>query len=512
MKIKIKTALVSVSDKQGLEKIAKYLFENDILVFSSGGTFHYLRQIDPRLKLVEVSSYTRFNEVLDGRVKTLHPMIHAGILADKYNSKHISQLDSLKIKTIDLVIVNLYPFEETLNKTSSTKSDCIENIDIGGPSLIRGAAKNYKSVVVLSSPCQYDDFINEMKNSNNDLNIEFREKLAMKAFQKTAYYDSIIAKWLNKGDYISGNENSSLPLKKLRRLRYGENPHQKAALFSLGKNELKKISGKDLSYNNINDLETAMELADQFQKKSCVILKHGNPCGVSLDDNQHKAYKKALQCDPTSAFGGIVAFNKPVTNKTAQEILKLFTEVVIAPGFSLEAKEKLTSKKNLILVEYKSKKSQNKNLSIKSSRNFLLIQDKDTKKVSVNNFKFKTSKPTQKIIDDMKFALTVSKFVNSNAIVIVKNLTTLGIGVGQTNRIDSAKQAIKKANKKYPLSYGVLASDGFFPFPDIVKICSKNKIKGIIQPGGSINDDKVIEEARKNKISLVFSGIRHFKH
>ena len=512
MKVKIKTALVSVSDKQGLEKIAKYLFKNDILVFSSGGTYDYLKKIDPRLKLVEVSAYTKFKEVLDGRVKTLHPLIHAGILADKYNSKHISQLDSLNIKTIDLVIVNLYPFEETLNKNNSTDSDCIDNIDIGGPSLIRGAAKNYKSVVVLSSPSQYDAFINEVKNSNNVLKIEFRKKLAMKAFQKTAYYDAIISNWLSKGDYISGNENSALPLKKLRQLRYGENPHQTAALFSLGKNELKKISGKDLSYNNIYDLETAMELAEQFQKKSCVILKHGNPCGVSLDDEQHKAYKKALQCDPTSAFGGIVAFNKPVTEKTAQEILKLFTEVVVAPSFSLDASEKLTSKKNLILVEYKSKRSQNKNLSIKSSRNFLLIQDKDTKKVSVNNFKFKTSKPTQKIIDDMKFALTVSKFVNSNAIVIVKNLTTLGIGVGQTNRIDSAKQAIKKANKKYPLSYGVLASDGFFPFPDIVKICSKNKIKGIIQPGGSINDDKVIEEARKNKISLVFSGIRHFKH
>lgn len=512
MKVKIKTALVSVSDKQGLEKIAKYLLENDILVFSSGGTYHYLRKINPRLKLLEVSTYTKFKEILDGRVKTLHPLIHAGILADKYNSKHISQLDRLNIKTIDLVIVNLYPFEKTLYEKNSTESDCIDNIDIGGPSLIRGAAKNYRSVVILSSPSQYDDFINEVKNSNNDLKIEFRKKLAMNAFQKTAYYDSIISNWLSNGDYISGNENSALPLKKLRQLRYGENPHQTAALFSLGKNELKKISGKDLSYNNINDLETAMELADQFQKKSCVILKHGNPCGVSLDNEQHKAYKKALQCDPTSAFGGIVAFNEPVTNKTAQEILKLFTEVVVAPSFSLDAKEKLTSKKNLILVEYKSKKSQYKNLSIKSSRNFLLIQDKDTKKLSINNLKFKTSKPSQKIIDDMKFAFTVSKFVNSNAIVIVKNLATIGIGVGQTNRIDSAKQAIKKANKNFPESRGVLASDGFFPFPDIVKICSKNNIKGIIQPGGSIKDDKVIEEARKNKISLVFSGIRHFKH
>tara|TARA_B100000035_G_scaffold311781_1_gene321950 strand:+ start:1127 stop:2665 length:1539 start_codon:yes stop_codon:yes gene_type:complete len=512
MKIKVKTALVSVSDKQGLERISEYFIKNDILVFSSGGTYNHLKKINPRLKLIEVSSYTKFNEILDGRVKTLHPLIHAGILADKYNSKHISQLNLLKIKTIDLVIVNLYPFEKTLNKSNSTESDCIENIDIGGPSLIRGAAKNYKSVVVLSSPSQYDKFVSEMKKNNNNLNLEFRKELAMEAFQNTSYYDSIISKWLTKGDYILVNENSALPLKKLRQLRYGENPHQTAALFSLGKNKLEQISGKDLSYNNINDLEIAMELADQFQKKSCVILKHGNPCGVSLDNDQHKAYKKALQCDPTSAFGGIVAFNKPVTSKTAEEILKLFTEMVVAPSFSLDAKKILTSKKSLILVEYKSKKSQYKSLSIKSSRNFLLIQDKDTKKTNANNFKFKTSKPSQSIIDDMAFAFTVSKFVNSNAIVIVKNLSTIGIGIGQTNRIDSAKQAIKKANKNFPESDGVLASDGFFPFPDIVKICSKNNIKGIIQPGGSINDDKVIDEARKNKIPLVFSGIRHFKH
>ena len=512
MKVKIKTALVSVSDKQGLEKMAEYFLNNGIIVFSSGGTYNYLRKIDPRLKLIEVSSYTKFSEILDGRVKTLHPLIHAGILADKYNSKHISELNRLNIKAIDLVIVNLYPFENTLNKTNSTESNCIENIDIGGPSLIRGAAKNYKSVVVLSSPSQYNEFISEMKNNNNNLKIEFRKKLAMKAFQKTSYYDSIISNWLNRGDYISGNDNSTLPLKKLRHLRYGENPHQKAALFSLGKNELEKISGKDLSYNNINDLEIAMELADQFSKISCVILKHGNPCGVSLDNSQHNAYKKALQCDPTSAFGGIVAFNKTVTGKTAEEILKLFTEVVVAPSFSSDAKKKLTSKKNLILVKYKSKKSQYKHLSIKSSRSFLLIQDKDVKKVSPKNLTFQTLKPSQRVIDDMTFAFTVSKFVNSNAIVIVKNLSTIGIGGGQTNRIDSTRQAIKKAVKNFPKSRAVLASDGFFPFPDIVKICSKNNIEGIIQPGGSINDDKVIEEARKHRISLVFTGIRHFKH
>ena len=512
MKGKIKTALVSVSDKEGLEKIAEYFLKNDILVFSSGGTYTHLKKINPQLKLIEVSSYTKFSEILNGRVKTLHPLIHAGILADKYNPDHISQLESLNIRTIDLVIVNLYPFEKTLNKDNSTESDCIENIDIGGPSLIRGAAKNFKSVVVLSSPNQYDDFISEINNNNNIIKIEFRKKLAIKAFQNTSYYDSIISNWLSRGDFITEGEISALPLRKLRKLRYGENPHQKAALFSFGKNDLEKISGKDLSYNNINDLEVAMELAGQFKKNSCVIVKHGNPCGVSLDNAQHKAYKKALQCDPISAFGGIVACNKSITSKTAQEILKLFTEVVVAPGFSLDAKKKLSSKKNLILVKYKSRKSQNRELSIKSSRNFLLIQDKDTRKLSIKHLKFKTSKPSQRVIDDMTFAFTVSKFVNSNAIVIVKNLSTIGIGIGQTNRIDSARQAIKKAIKNFPRSTSVLASDGFFPFPDIVKICSKNNIKGIIQPGGSINDDKVIEEAKRHKISLVFSGIRHFKH
>ena len=509
-KIKIKTALVTVSDKEKLKKLADYFFKNKVHVISSGGTFKYLKKLNHNLQLTNVSSYTNFQEILDGRVKTLHPLIHAGILADKNKRNHINQLNHLKIDPIDLVIVNLYPFENTIKKKSS-EANCIENIDIGGPSLIRGAAKNYKSVVVVTSPNQYDELINEANKNRNCIGYDLRKKLAIEAFKHTAYYDTVIAGWFNKNNEIYQSIKTAMPLKKINNLRYGENPHQKAAIFSLGENEVQKISGKDLSYNNINDLEIAFELASNFKKNSCVIVKHGNPCGVALDNIQKNAYKKALKCDPVSAFGGIIAFNKKLDEQTSIEILKVFTEVVVAPKFSLKAKELLSKKKNLILIEYKNKIPSNK-LSIKSTNNFLLIQDRDLKKINQKKLKFMTTKPNEKSINDMIFAFTIAKFINSNAIVIAKNLATVGIGVGQTNRIDSAKQAIKRMKDNFGEIPGVLASDGFFPFPDIVNICSKNNIINIVQPGGSLNDDLVIEEAKKQKINLVFTGIRHFKH
>ena len=509
-KIKIKTALVSVSDKEKLEELADYFFKNNIHVISSGGTFEHLKKSNYKLRLTEVSSYTNFQEILNGRVKTLHPLIHAGILADKNKISHKNQLDKLNINPIDLVIVNLYPFENTIKK-KSTESDCIENIDIGGPSLIRGAAKNFKSVVVVTSPSQYGALIEEANKNDNYISFDLRKKFATEAFKHTAYYDAVIASWFDKNNKIYQSTKTTIPLKKITNLRYGENPHQKAAIFFLGNDKIQKVSGKDLSYNNINDLEIAFELANNFKKNSCVIVKHGNPCGVALDNNQVNAYKKALKCDPVSAFGGIVAFNKKLDEQTSTEILKIFTEVVIAPDFSLNAKKLLSQKKNLILIRYNKNKLTNK-LSIKSTNNFLLIQDKDLKKIDQKKLKFTTDKPNKKVINDMNFAFTVAKFINSNAIVIAKNLSTIGIGVGQTSRIDSAEQAIKRMNDNFGKIQGVLASDGFFPFPDIIKICAKNNILNIIQPGGSLNDDLVIQEAKKQKVNLVFTGTRHFKH
>ena len=332
-KIKIKTALVSVSDKTELRKLADYFFENNIKVISSGGTFQDLKRLNQKLNLIEVSSYTNFNEILGGRVKTLHPFIHAGILADKSKESHKKQLNDLNLSLIDLVVVNLYPFQSTVKKNSK-QSDCIENIDIGGPSLIRGAAKNYKSVTVITSQGQYDELINEARKNENSISLKLRKKFATEAFKHTAYYDAVIANWFDNKNQIYQSSKNSLPLNKISDLRYGENPHQKASVFSLGNNDVQKLSGKDLSYNNINDLEIAYELAHNFTKSSCVIVKHGNPCGVSVDIAQKKAYKKALKCDLVSAFGGVVAFNKTVNEQTANEILKIFTEVVVAPRFS----------------------------------------------------------------------------------------------------------------------------------------------------------------------------------
>ncbi|MDA9751349.1 bifunctional phosphoribosylaminoimidazolecarboxamide formyltransferase/IMP cyclohydrolase [Alphaproteobacteria bacterium] len=512
-KINIKKAIVSVSDKNLLNKIGKYFLKYNIVVLSTGGTYKFFKENFPNLKIKEISSFTNFNEILDGRVKTLHPLIHAGILANKANPSHLKQLKLLGISSIDLVVINLYPFEKISTKKKSSRTECIENIDIGGPSMIRGAAKNYKSIAVLTSPEQYDNFIREAELNNNHISLNTRKELAKLAFCKTAYYDSLIANWFLKKDELLGIEQSSVPLKKERSLRYGENPHQKASIFSFGKNKITKISGKDLSFNNIYDLEIAMELAEQFNAPSCVILKHGNPCGVALNNKQTLAYKKALLCDPISAFGGVVAFNQSLSKSTAKEILKLFTEVVVAPSFDDDALKLLkNNKKNLILIQYLSTREKNL-FSLKSTRNFLLVQEKDQLVVSKNDIHMKTKKKVNnKHLEDMIFGFIVAKYVNSNAIVLVENLSTLGIGIGQTNRIASAKIAMEQMKKNFPKAKAILASDGFFPFPDIVKLCSKNNISGIIQPGGSLNDELVVKEAEKNNIPMAFTRSRHFKH
>lgn len=507
----IKRALVSVYDKSKINILVDYFIKNQVEVLSTGGTAKYLKSLSSKIKLIEISKYTKFNEILNGRVKTLHPKIHSGLLADKKNKKHLEEMKFSKFNFIDLVVVNLYPFEKISSNSRNSDEKCIENIDIGGPTMIRAAAKNYKNVITLSSPDQYDLFISEIKD-NGFISKDTRKKLAGLAFENTAYYESIISNWFNKDSTEICETNSSIPLKKIKNLRYGENPHQSGAYYKYGNNKLSQINGKSLSFNNIYDLESAVELSNEFEKGSCVIVKHGNPCGVALDNIQQRAYKKALTCDKTSAFGGVVAFNREVNEKTATQIAKIFTEIVIAPDFSAKAKDLLSKKKNLILIKYKKTKKQKK-FQIKSTPNFILVQEKDRKVISKSDLHSQTTKnPSKNDIDDMIFAFTVAKHVNSNAIVLASNLSTLGIGVGQTSRIDSTIQAISKMKKNFKNSNPVLASDGFFPFPDIIKLCSANNIKGIIQPGGSLNDKIVIESANENQIPIVFTNIRHFRH
>jgi len=507
----IKRALVSVYDKSKINILVDFFIKNKVEVLSTGGTAKHLKSLNSEIKLVEISKYTKFNEILNGRVKTLHPKIHSGILADKNNKKHLEDMELLKLGFIDLVVVNLYPFEKISTNSRNSDEKCIENIDIGGPTMIRAAAKNYKNVLTLSSPDQYDLFINEIRN-NGFISKATRKTLAALAFENTAYYESLISNWFNKNNTEICKKNSAIPLKKIKDLRYGENPHQSGAYYKYGNNKLSQINGKNLSFNNIYDLEAAVELSYEFEKGSCVIVKHGNPCGVALDNLQHKAYKKALISDKTSAFGGVVAFNQEVNEKTATQIAKIFTEIVIAPDFSSKAKNLLSKRKNLILIKYKKSKSQKK-FHIKSTSNFILVQEKDQKIISTPDLQPQTNKkPSKKDMDDMIFAFTVAKHVNSNAIVLASNLCTLGIGVGQTSRIDSTIQAISKMKKNFKKSRPVMASDGFFPFPDIIELCSANNIKGIIQPGGSLNDKIVIESANKHHIPVVFTNIRHFRH
>lgn len=508
-KFKIRKAIVSVSNKSKLDLLLNYFEKNEIEVFSTGGTYKYIKSRKKNLKLYEISKTSKFPEILDGRVKTLQPFIHAGILADKTNPKHLKQLKKQKICSFELVVVNLYPFIEATQNSSSKFEDCIEKIDIGGPAMIRAAAKNFLHTLILSDPEQYEVFLKQATKYKGAIDLNFRKYLAGEAFNKTAYYDANISSWLNKNFY---KKELVLPLKKVKDLRYGENPHQKGSLYKINQNPIKQISGKELSYNNIFDLEIAIQLAYELNKKSCVIVKHGNPCGVSINEQQNISYKKAYKTDRISAFGGIIAFNSELTINAAKDLRKQFCEVIIAPKISLEAKKILSEKKNLILVEYK--ESKNIGVNFRSTHNFLLIQDQNNHILKNNKLKLMTSrKPSLSEINDIIFASCICKYVNSNAIVIAKNLTSLGIGTGQTNRIEAVEQAIAKMKKNGIKTEDlVLSSDGFFPFDDVVSLCKDNSISAILQPGGSRNDQKVIDSCEKNNISLLFSGIRLFKH
>jgi len=519
-KIKIKKALISVFDKTNIIDISKFLISQKIEIYSSGGTYKFLKENN--IKVNEVSKYTKSPEILEGRVKTLHPKIHGGILAKRNVPDHLKELKKNKIILLDLVIVNLYPFKKTV-ASKSTFKECIENIDIGGPTLIRAAAKNFEFVTTITDPNDYQKFIDEMKKNKNHISKNTRLNLATKAFNEISIYDMDISNWFSKiGN--DKNKNFLIQSKIAKKLRYGENPKQKAAIYkntSLLSNKnsffnIKIIQGKELSYNNINDMQAGCLLADEINKPCVVIIKHANPCGVSKDNNLLEAYKKAFKCDPVSAFGGIIIVNGNVDNKLAKEISKTFVEIVIGKKISKEAKNIFQNKKNLILVETKSFKIFKPLKEIKSMSDAFLIQDPDNFYSKRNNLKFVTNKKLKsKEIDDLLLAEKICKYVKSNAIVYVKNNSSIGIGAGQMNRLDSAKIGSEKAKNffnKNILKGSFVASDAFFPFPDSIDVFGKFGVKAIIQPGGSVKDEDVINRANKYNIAMAFSNMRHFKH
>tara|TARA_X000001036_G_C20680274_1_gene805672 strand:+ start:1589 stop:3139 length:1551 start_codon:yes stop_codon:yes gene_type:complete len=516
MKKKIKNALISVSDKSELGSIIKALNKYKVNIISSGGTFKFIKKIGLRCK--EVSEFTNFKEMLDGRVKTLHPKIHSGILFDRSKKKHLLEMKNENFEPIDLVIINFYPFKEILKKTIIEKK-IIENIDIGGPTIARAAAKNFKDVVVMTDTDDYFHLAKELKRYNGKTSLEFRKQMANKAFNLTAFYDAIIAEWFNQKLGIKFPKRKTFFGEKVEKLRYGENPHQNSSLYLSDSNQdnlsLKKINGKDLSYNNYNDIFSALEILYSEKKMpTTVIVKHANPCGVASNKSAFLSFKNSQASDPISAFGGIVACNFKINLKIALEIYKTFFEVIIAKGFSKDALKILKKKKNMRLIDISNIKDKN-NLSTKVFNNSFLLQDKDTTVFNKKDLKFVTkAKPTSAELKEIEFAYRVCKFVKSNAIVIVKEHSTIGIGAGQQNRLDSCKIATQKAKQFQPkkLLNSIAASDAFFPFSDGIKNLINSGVKTIVQPGGSIRDKEVIEAANKAKIKMIFTGTRHFNH
>ena len=516
MKQKIKNALISVSDKENLKNLLIILRKYKINIISSGGTYRSIKKLG--FKCEEISEYTGFDEMLDGRVKTLHPKIHSGILFDRRKSKHRKQMRKKKFEPIDLVIVNFYPFKETLRKNSSD-SKIIENIDIGGPSMVRAAAKNCKDVVIITDKNDYTDLILEMKKYKGKTSLKFREKLAGKAFGLTAFYDSVISEWYNRKLGIRFPQSKTFFGSKISQLRYGENPHQKSSIYlsdlSYDKNNLEQLGGKDLSYNNYNDIFAGLDMLFAERKlPSTVIIKHANPCGVASNKSSFASFINAQASDPVSAFGGVVACNFKINRKLALEINKTFFEVILAKGFKKEALKILKKKKNMRIIDI-SKVNFNSDTTTKFFDNSFLIQEKDNTVFEKKRLRFVTkAKPSKREIQEMEFAFRICKYVKSNAIVITNNSATIGIGAGQQNRLDSCKIATQKAKKFQPrkLYNSIAASDAFFPFPDGIKTLIGAGIKIIIQPGGSIRDKEVIAAANKANVKMVFTGTRHFNH
>ncbi len=514
-------ALISVSDKTGVEDLGEKLSELNIEIISTGGTAKKLRARG--LKVKDVSEVTNFPECLEGRVKTLHPKIHGGLLAVRNNKKHMEEISSLNIEPIDLVIVNLYPFKETIMKEGTELKEAIENIDIGGPTMLRSAAKNYQDVAVVVDPNDYEIVIKELKE-NKKVSLDTKLYLAEKVFQYTAHYDSLIFKYLKK---IRENEEfpkyMSITYEKVQNLRYGENPHQKAAFYKEISKESgyltdgKQLHGKELSFNNINDTNGAIELLKEFEEPTVVGSKHANPCGVGSGKDILEAFNKAYEADPVSIFGGIVALNVEVNKKVAEKINKLFVEIVVAPSFSKDALKILKTKKNIRLIEIKdiNKKSAN-SYDLKKVGGGLLIQDRDESLFNNSNLEIVTEKkPKDEEMKDLIFAWKVVKHTKSNAIVVAKDKQSIGIGPGQVSRIWACRQAIDHALEhlgKESLLGSVMASDAFFPFKDSIEEAAKAGVKAVIQPGGSIRDEEVIKACNEAGIAMVFTRTRHFKH
>jgi phosphoribosylaminoimidazolecarboxamide formyltransferase / IMP cyclohydrolase len=511
----VRRALISVSDKTGIIDLAKLLTQLGVEIISTGGTYQLLQQAGVAVK--PISEVTGFPEILDGRVKTLHPKVHGGLLAIRDKESHQQACVDNGIDFIDLVVVNLYPFKSTITKPDFTYQEAIENIDIGGPSMLRSASKNHLDVTVVVDPADYAIVIDEL-STTGETNLDTRKRLAAKSFRHTAAYDALIAEYLTEQVGETFPEQLTLTYEKVGSLRYGENPHQKAAYYrdplaltcQLG--SAKQLQGKELSYNNIQDANAALEIVKEFSEPAVVAVKHMNPCGVGIGEGILDAYQKAYEADPISIFGGIIATNRPIDGATAAIMQEIFLEVVIAPGFSPEAQTILSKKKNLRLLELplltEKPKQGWKTVSVDGG---LLVQDQDNLQISQEMCQVVTDRiPTREEWDELLFAWKVVKHVKSNAIVLSKDHRTIGVGAGQMNRVGAAEIAIRQAGSD--TLGAVLASDAFFPMSDTLEKAAEAGIRAIIQPGGSIRDEDSIKEANKHGIAMVFTGVRHFKH
>ena len=516
MNLKVKNALISVSNKENLVSLLNTLSKFNINIISSGGTYASIKKLG--YKCTELSKYTGFKEMLDGRVKTLHPKIHAGILHDRSNKKHKNEMNRQNFPSIDLIVVNFYPFQKIVTSTKNPKQ-IIENIDIGGPTMVRAAAKNFKNVTIITNKNDYEYLIKELEKLKGKTSLKFREFMSSKAFGLTAYYDAMIANWFNKKLNIQFPERKTVFGRRLKKLRYGENPHQQGSIYindyddrHLGFNQ---IHGKELSYNNYSDMFVSLEILNSLKKNSgTVIIKHANPCGVSENKIPLASFKNAYASDPTSAFGGVIACNYRIDRKIAIEINKNFLEVILAEGFDKDALEILRRKKNLRIIDISYFDLESR-ISLKSFAGSFLLQTKDNIVLDKKKLKCVTKlKPSKKELAEIQFAFNICKYVKSNAIVICNNFSTIGIGSGQPSRLDSCKIAVEKAERfqSSKIKNSIAASDAFFPFADGIKTLIKAGVKTIVQPGGSIRDQEVINVANKAKIKMLFTSVRHFNH
>ena len=503
-------------DKENIPSLLKCLKKHNIKIISSGGTYKSIKKLG--YKCIELSNYTGFKEMLDGRVKTLHPKIHAGILHDRKNKAHKTEMSEQKFSPIDLIVVNFYPFQKVVTETKNPNK-IIENIDIGGPTMVRAAAKNFKNVTIITNKSDYTPLIKELEKNNGATSLKFREIMSSKAFGLTAYYDAMIANWFNNKLNIQFPERKTIFGRRLKKLRYGENPHQESSIYINDYEDKKlgftQIHGKELSYNNFNDMFASLDVLESIKgKASTVIIKHANPCGVSEHKNPLDSFKNAYACDPISAFGGVIACNYKITKNIALEINKNFLEVILGKGFDKESLKILKKKKNLRIIDISKFKPKNVS-SFKIFDGSFLVQNKNKIVFDRKKIKCVTKlKPSKKELAEVRFAFNVSKYVKSNAIVLCNNHSTIGIGAGQPSRLDSCKIAIQKARQFQlgKIKNSVAASDAFFPFADGIEALIKAGIKIIIQPGGSIRDQEVINVANKAKIKMLFTGVRHFNH